>query len=72
MGIFPKYGWEKNNIYLKPPTSIYVGVSLNGGTPHFTPQNDHFSRKSNSCWGNPSRWFIVYNPLLRLHSLEEK
>ena len=31
---------------------IHNGVSKNRGTPK-TPQNDHFSRKSHGCWGNP-------------------
>ena len=34
-----------------------MGVSLNGGTPHFTPQNVFFLvRKPNGCWVNPPFW----------------
>ena len=31
---------------------VYMGVSLNGSIPK-TPQNDHFSRKTNGCWVPP-------------------
>ena len=36
----------------KNQTPNDLGVSLNGDTPK-TPQNDHFSRKTHGCWGNP-------------------
>ena len=32
----------KTSPNLQPTTKVILGVSLNGGTPHFTPQNDHF------------------------------
>ena len=36
--------------FFSPP--LYLGVSLNGGTPHFTPQNDHVSsEKPHGCVG---------------------
>ena len=34
---------------------VHVGVSLNGGTPHFTPQIMIIFSRTNpiGCWGNP-------------------
>ena len=40
-----------NMLVLGRVTHPMNGDSLNGGTPHFTPQNDHFlAGKTNSCW----------------------
>ena len=34
-------------------SNIYVGVSLNGGTPISHPKMIIFSRKNHGCWGKP-------------------
>ena len=42
------------NLYFHIFSNIYMGVSLNGGTPISHPKMIIFSRKNHGCWGNPS------------------
>ena len=46
----------KINSCLRPYHTIYMGASLNGGTPISHPKMIICSRKTHGCWGNPPFW----------------
>ena len=42
-----------SGIWIETNGLVYMGVSLNGGTPISHPKMIILSRKTNGCWGNP-------------------